>query len=96
MATAAAAATPKPTLSEDQIKVLFAIIDTFIPELQGEELESFVRENSDGTNDEALRAFGRAGVMNTKVSEIILAKLHGLPSEKIEEIGMVFKVLSTK
>ncbi|GJJ72308.1 long-chain-alcohol oxidase [Entomortierella parvispora] len=90
------AATPKPTLSEEQIKVLFAIIDTFIPELEGEELESFVRENSNGTNDDALRAFGRAGVMNTKVSEIILAKLHSLPAEKIEDLGKVFKVLSTK
>ncbi|KAG0056379.1 hypothetical protein BGZ83_005295 [Gryganskiella cystojenkinii] len=87
---------PKPTLSEDQIKVLFAIIDCFIPELQGQELEDFVRENSNGSNEEALRAFGKASIMNEKVAEIILAKMHSLPAEKIEELGMVFKVLSSK
>ncbi|KAF8931392.1 hypothetical protein EDD21DRAFT_352259 [Dissophora ornata] len=87
---------PKPQLSEEQKKVVYAIIDTFIPELQDEELEEFVRANSDGTNDEALRAFGRAGIMNENVAPIVIDKLNSLPPEKIEELGLVFKVLSTK
>ncbi|KAG0210959.1 hypothetical protein BGX28_008667 [Mortierella sp. GBA30] len=88
--------TTKPKLTEEQIKVVYAILDTFIPELEGEELEKFVRENSNGTNEEALRAFGRASVANQKVGDIVIEKLHSLPVEKIEELGTVFKVLSTK
>ncbi|KAF9114968.1 hypothetical protein BGX27_009296 [Mortierella sp. AM989] len=87
---------PKPTLNEEQIKVVYAIIDVFIPELSGKELEDFVRVNSNGTNDEALRAFGKSGIMNEKVGEIVVAKIHSLPAEKIEELGMVFKILSTR
>ncbi|KAI1317898.1 hypothetical protein EDD11_007560 [Mortierella claussenii] len=88
--------TPRPTLTEDQIKVVYAIIDTLIPELKGEELEQFVRENSDGTNDDILREFGKAGILNQNVAGIIIDKLHSLPAEKIEELGTIFKVLSTK
>ncbi|KAF8977444.1 hypothetical protein BGZ46_007384 [Entomortierella lignicola] len=87
---------PRPTLNEDQIKVVYALIDTFIPELTGQELEQFVRNNSDGTNDEALRAFGKSGIINEKVGELVVAKLHTLPPEKIDELGMVFKLLSTR
>ncbi|KAI7823874.1 hypothetical protein BC939DRAFT_157680 [Gamsiella multidivaricata] len=86
----------KPTLTEEQIKVVYAIVDTIIPELTGQELEDFVRSNSDGTNDEALRAFGKASVMNQNLGEAVVEKLHGQPAEKIEELATVFKVLSTK
>ncbi|KAF9942072.1 hypothetical protein BGZ67_003082 [Mortierella alpina] len=86
----------KPKLNEEQIKVVYAILDTFVPELEGKELEDFVRENSNGTNDEALRAFGKAGVINQHVAELVIEKLHSLPTEKIEELGTVFKVLNTK
>ncbi|KAF9960629.1 hypothetical protein BGZ65_011967 [Modicella reniformis] len=87
---------PKPKLNEDQIKVLHAFLDTVIPELSGQELEDFVRENSDGTNDEALRAFGKAGIVNQNLVDRVVEKIHSLPPEKIHELGMVFKVLSTK
>ncbi|KAF9183394.1 hypothetical protein BGZ51_004056 [Haplosporangium sp. Z 767] len=83
-------------LTEDQIKVVHALIDTLIPELTGQELEDFVRKNSNGTNDDVLRAFGKAGAVNQKVTDAVLARIYTLPPEKIDELGMVFKVLSTK
>ncbi|KAG0236429.1 hypothetical protein BGW42_003587 [Actinomortierella wolfii] len=86
----------KPQLTDDQIKVVVALIDTFIPELSDRELEEFVRDNSDGTNEEALRAFGKAGIVNQNVVDVVLQKLHSLPPEKLEELGTIFKVLSTK
>ncbi|KAF9172938.1 hypothetical protein BGX21_002424 [Mortierella sp. AD011] len=87
---------PKPRLNEDQVKVVYALMDTIIPELNGRELEEFVRINSDGTNDEALRAFGKAGLINEKVGEIVIEKIHSLPAEKIDELGLVFKLLNTR
>ncbi|KAF9429079.1 hypothetical protein BGZ76_001839 [Entomortierella beljakovae] len=90
------AAAPKPTLNEDQIKVLYAILDTFIPELTGKELEDFVRTNSNGTNDEILRAYGKSGIINEKLGEAVVAKIHSLPAEKIDELGLALKVLSTR
>ncbi|KAF9358391.1 hypothetical protein BGX26_001850 [Mortierella sp. AD094] len=87
---------PKPKLTEDQIKVVYAIVDTFIPELTGQELEEFVRAKSDGTNDEALRAFGKTGIINEKVGKLVIEKIHSLPAEKIDELGMVFKLLNTR
>ncbi|KAF9905871.1 hypothetical protein BX616_000900 [Lobosporangium transversale] len=86
----------KPTLTSDQVKVLIAIVDTFIPELTGQELENFVRDYSDGTNEEALRAFAKAGIVNQNLADTIVEKIHSLPPEKIEELGTVFKLLSTK
>ncbi|KAF9107579.1 hypothetical protein BGX29_005938 [Mortierella sp. GBA35] len=91
-----AAPAPKPRLTDEQIKVVYALIDTFIPELTGQELEDFVRKHSNGTNDEALRAFGKSGIINEDLGRIVIDKLHTLPSEKIEELGTVFKVLNTK
>lgn len=88
--------TPKPRFTDDQIKVIVAIIDTYIPELTGKELDDFVSEYSNGTNDEDLVAFAKAGIVNQKVADIVVEKLHSLPSEKIEDLGMVFKVLSSK
>ncbi|KAG0032660.1 hypothetical protein BGZ82_006451 [Podila clonocystis] len=87
---------PKPSFTDDQIKVIIAIIDTYIPELTGKELDDFVREHSNGTNNEDLIAFAKAGVVNQKVADIVVEKLLSLPPEKIEELGMVFKVLSSK
>lgn len=87
---------PKPTLNADQIKVVHALVDTLIPELTGQELEDFVHQNSNGTNDEALRAYGKAGIVNQGLADRVVDKIHTLPPEKIEELGMVFKVLSTK
>ncbi|KAF9147656.1 hypothetical protein BG015_010670, partial [Linnemannia schmuckeri] len=87
---------PKPRLTDDQIKVVYAIIDTFIPELTGQELEDFVRKHSNGTNDEVLRAFGKSGIMNEDLGRLVIDKLHSLPAEKIDELGTVFKVLNTK
>ncbi|KFH71384.1 hypothetical protein MVEG_01683 [Podila verticillata NRRL 6337] len=87
---------PKPRFTDEQIKVIVAIIDTYIPELTGKELDDFVREYSNGTNDEDLVAFAKAGVVNQKVADIVVEKLQSLPSEKVEELGMVFKVLSSK
>jgi hypothetical protein len=89
-------AAAKPRLTDDQIKVVYAIIDTFIPELTGQELEDFVRNHSNGTNDDALRAFGKSGIMNEDLGRLVIEKLHSLPAEKIEELGTVFKVLNTK
>ncbi|KAF9934406.1 hypothetical protein FBU30_002230 [Linnemannia zychae] len=91
-----AAPAPKPRLTDDQIKVFYAIIDTFIPELTGQELEDFVRKYSNGTNDEAVRAFGKSGIMNENLGRLVVDKLHTLPPEKIDELGTVFKVLNTK
>ncbi|KAF9437014.1 hypothetical protein BGZ76_002284 [Entomortierella beljakovae] len=88
--------TPKPKLNDDQIKVVYAIIDTFIPEMTGKELEDFVSANSNGTNNEALRAFGKSGIINENLGDVVIAKLHALPPEKIKELGMVFKLLSTR
>ncbi|KAF9972985.1 hypothetical protein BGZ73_003835 [Actinomortierella ambigua] len=87
---------PKPQLTDDQEKVIIAILDTFIPELTGEELEEFVRTNSNGTNEEALRAFGKAGIVNQNAAEVALTKIRSLPPEKLEELGTLFKVLSSK
>ncbi|KAG0063593.1 hypothetical protein BGZ89_009770 [Linnemannia elongata] len=91
-----AAPPPKPRLTDDQIKVVYAIIDTFIPELTGQELEDFVRKHSNGTNDDTLRAFGKSGIMNEDLGRLVIDKLHSLPAEKIDELGTVFKVLNTK
>ncbi|KAF9166046.1 hypothetical protein DFQ26_008800 [Actinomortierella ambigua] len=85
-----------PQLTDDQVKVIIALVDTFIPELTGQELEEFVRINSNGTNEEALRAFGKAGIVNQNVVDVIMAKIHSLPPEKFEELGTVFKVLTSK
>ena len=85
-----------PKLTEYQFKVVHAIVDTLIPELTGQELEDFVRKNSDGTNDDELRVFGKAGAVNQKVIDAVIARLYTLPPEKIDELGMVFTVLSTK
>lgn len=87
---------PKPSFTDEQIKVIIAIIDTYIPELTGKELDDFVREHSNGTNNEDLIAFAKAGVVNQKVADIVIEKLLSLPPEKVEELGMVFKVLSSK
>ena len=83
-------------MTDDQIKVVYAIIDTFIPELTGQELEDFVRKHSNGTNDDTLRAFGKSGIMNEDLGRLVIDKLHSLPAEKIDELGTVFKVLNTK
>ncbi|KAG0343906.1 hypothetical protein BG004_004905 [Podila humilis] len=87
---------PKTKFTDEQIKVIVSILDAYIPELNGKELDDFVRANSDGTNDADLIAYAKAGIVNQNIHKLVIDKLHTLPNEKIEELGMVFKVLSTK